>query len=91
MTDTTLATLRAFVAPRVRSERCELCSLMLPAEHEHVFDPKAARLRCACPACALLFSGASDGRPRRIDSFARRLTELELDDVTWQKLSLIHI
>ena len=88
MTDTTLATLRAFVAPRVRAERCELCSLSLPSEHEHVFDPKAARLRCACPACALLFSGASGDRPRRIDSFARRLTALELDDATWQKLGV---
>jgi hypothetical protein len=88
MTDTVLATLRAFVAPRPLVERCELCSAPLAKEHEHVFDPKETRLRCACGPCALLFSGTSGDRPRRVESFAKRLVGFELDDAIWQKLGV---
>jgi hypothetical protein len=88
MTDTTLSALRAFVAPRERIERCELCAAPIAGEHEHVFDPKAARLRCTCPACARLLSGTSGTALRRVDSFARRLDGLEIDDAAWAKLGV---
>ncbi|HEX6273539.1 MAG TPA: DUF5947 family protein [Polyangiaceae bacterium] len=88
MTDTTLLTLRAFAAPRERIERCELCAAPIATEHEHVFDPKAARLRCTCGACARLLPGASGTALRRVDSFARRIFDLELDDAVWEKLGV---
>ena len=88
MTEATLTLLRRFSAPRERVERCELCAAPLALAHDHVFDPKVARLRCACPPCALVLAGVDGDRPRRIDSFATRLGGLELDDVTWQRLGV---
>ena len=88
MTDATLAMLRDFAAPRERVERCELCAAPLALEHDHVFDPKVARLRCACPPCALVLAGVDGHGPRRLDSFATRLVELDLDEVTWQRLGV---
>lgn len=88
MTDGTLASLRAFAATRERPPRCELCSTPLSPNHEHVLEPQAARLLCACSACARTLAGTRADRPRRIESFVRRLSELELDDATWQKLGV---
>jgi hypothetical protein len=88
VTDVTLASLRAFAATRERPPRCELCSTPLLPNHEHVLEPRATRLLCACSACARTLAGARIDRPRRIESFARRLRELELDDATWQKLGV---
>jgi hypothetical protein len=35
--------------------RCELCGTLIGDEHRHLVDTVERRLRCSCPACALLF------------------------------------
>ncbi|PVZ11835.1 DUF5947 family protein [Actinomycetospora cinnamomea] len=61
-----VAGLRRFLAPRegrasAPAERCDLCAAEIPAEHPHLVHTGERSLRCACRACALLFSGRTDG------------------------------
>jgi len=37
------------------AERCELCATPLHATHDHLLDPHARGVFCACSACAILF------------------------------------
>jgi len=56
--------LRRFLAPRADPEpveRCELCAAEVPAEHPHLVHAGERTLRCACRACALLFTDREDG------------------------------
>jgi hypothetical protein len=46
------------------TEKCELCSTSVPAEHGHVADLESSTLVCACRACYLLFTQPSAGRGR---------------------------
>jgi len=88
VTDTALASLRAFAARRTITERCEFCAAPIPRDHDHVLHPKSSLLRCACPACAGFFARVSADRPRRIETFARRLLKFELDKLTWHRLGV---
>lgn len=36
-------------------EHCELCATPLHATHDHLLDPQARGVFCACSACAILF------------------------------------
>src|SRR5437016_839626 len=63
----TFATLTRFARkPVTKSERCELCSVELPGEHDHLIEPASRRLLCACQGCALLFEGAAKTKYRRV-------------------------
>src|SRR5208282_5909127 len=55
--DSAFAALRQFARKRAPVERCEMCSLGLPPEHEHLVEPLYRKLICACDACAILFEG----------------------------------
>jgi len=46
------------------TERCELCSAEVLAEHSHVADLESSTLVCACRACYLLFTQVNAGRGR---------------------------
>lgn len=37
------------------TERCELCATPLHSTHDHLLDPHARGVFCACSACAILF------------------------------------
>lgn len=37
------------------TERCELCATALHSTHDHLLDPHARGVFCACSACAVLF------------------------------------
>lgn len=50
--------------PAPETEKCELCSAGIPAEHGHVADLENASLVCACRACYLLFTQPAAGRGR---------------------------
>jgi hypothetical protein len=69
------------------SEACDMCAAQVGPEHEHVFDPAARELRCACPACASLFSSTA-GRWKRVARRKERIGELRLDDEAWNDLGL---
>jgi hypothetical protein len=68
--------------------KCEMCAVMVPAEHSHIADLTAASLLCACRACYLLFTQESAGRgryrsvpDRYLVDFGRVLTPAEWDQL----------
>ena len=71
------------------SERCDLCAAPLPAQHRHLVEVPARALRCACRACAVLFTD-TDGqaRYRLIPERRRRLPDLVLTDADWDELAI---
>lgn len=85
---TALASLRRFARPRAARERCDLCDLELADEHAHLVEVATRRLRCACDACAILFSSQAAGTYRRVPRDAWFLTDFRLSDVQWAELDL---
>ena len=80
--------LRRFARPRPPIERCDLCGLELGPEHDHLLEPAARRLVCACGACAVLFSGQADTRFKRVPRRVQRLEGFRLTDAQWEDLRL---
>lgn len=83
-----LASLRRFVRPPPARERCELCSAELAEDHAHLVELASRRLRCACEACAILFSNPAAPKFRRVPRDAWFLADFRLTDVEWQSLGL---
>jgi hypothetical protein len=83
-----LASLRRLVRPRPAREVCELCAAELAEDHAHLVEVASRRLRCACDACALLFSGQGAGKYRRVPRRAEILTDFRLSDAQWEGLNL---
>jgi hypothetical protein len=88
---TPLAVLRGFA--RVKTvgkpvEKCELCSLRLPAEHQHLVDRRTRRLICCCEPCGLLFSGGQSAMYRRVPRTIRSLPGFRLSDAQWENLQI---
>jgi hypothetical protein len=80
------STLRRFVRERAPKERCELCSLELAPEHQHLLEPTSRQLLCACDACAILFSGEAEQKYKRVPRRMRFLPEFHLTDANWDSL-----
>lgn len=90
MTNAVLARLRALVTG-VASEECGLCAQSIPSDHEHLLEPEARRVLCACPTCVALFAPEQRGQaPRylRVDRRVARVHELDFDDHTWAELGV---
>jgi hypothetical protein len=98
MTNAVLAKLRAFVAG-TPVEECELCAEAISVEHEHLLEPDARRVFCACGGCARLLAVGhhekhDDAQPQkgarylRVERRALRLTELDFGDAVWAELSV---
>jgi Family of unknown function (DUF5947) len=80
-------TLRQFARkPAQRVEHCELCSVAVRTEHQHLIDPLQRRLLCACEACALLFSGRADAKFKLVPRRARLLVDFRMSDAEWDGL-----
>jgi hypothetical protein len=82
------AALRGFIRPRPKVESCELCSLPIGSEHQHLIEVQSRRLVCSCDACAILFSGQQNGRYRRVPRRIENLTDFQLTDAQWENLHL---
>lgn len=90
MTNAVLAKLRAFVTG-ASIEECELCAGSIAHEHEHVLEPDARRVFCACKACAELFVQEQERQaPRylRVERRAARLPGMDIDDAIWSELGV---
>ena len=90
MTNAVLAKLRAFVTG-ASVEECELCAEAISVEHEHLLEPEARRVFCACAACASLFAQEQHrhgARYLRVDRRATRLHDVSFDDFTWSELGV---
>jgi hypothetical protein len=84
--DSAFAALRQFARKRTVVERCEMCSLELAAEHEHLVEPSNRKLICACAACAILFEGQSGTKYKRVPREVRFLQDFQLTDAQWDGL-----
>ncbi|RPJ50482.1 MAG: hypothetical protein EHM21_04875, partial [Chloroflexi bacterium] len=67
-------------------ERCDLCSIELPAEHQHLIDPQNRQILCACDACAILFSAQNGTKFKRIPKRYRVLADFQMSDADWDSL-----
>jgi hypothetical protein len=80
--------LRRFAPKSNPGERCDLCSLRIGKEHQHLLELGQQKIICACEACAVLFSNGGTSRFKRIPRRARRLDNFQLDDVDWESLRI---
>jgi hypothetical protein len=69
-------------------ERCELCRQKLGVVHEHLLDPHARKLVCACQACALLFSSTHAAKFKRVPRRVLFLTDFSITDAEWDALAV---
>jgi hypothetical protein len=90
MTNAVLAKLRAFVTGTSVDE-CELCAGAISVEHEHLLEPDARRVFCACGECATMFlqeQQRQGARYLRVERRSARLHEVNIDDVAWAELGV---
>ncbi len=83
-----LASLRNFVRKAPEAERCDLCSLALAEQHQHLLDPQTRRLLCACDPCAVLFNSSGETHYRRVPRDTRYLNNFNLSDGAWNSLAI---
>jgi hypothetical protein len=84
-----LAALRRFMRPpTTNKEACELCSAELGTEHQHLLDPAARQMICACDACAVLFAGNGATKYRRLPRRVETWPEFQLTDAQWDSLRI---
>lgn len=81
-----LAALRGLVRRRPAAERCELCSLELAPEHQHLLRPANGQLLCCCDACAILFSDRHGAGYQRVPRRIRVLADFHMTDAQWEAL-----
>jgi hypothetical protein len=86
--ESAFATLRQFARRQAIVERCELCHRELVPEHEHLVEPKARKLICACDACAILFEAQHGTRYKRVPRRVFFLRDFQLTDAQWDALRL---
>ncbi len=84
--DGAFAALQQFARKRRVVERCEMCSLELAPEHEHLVEPANRRLICGCEACAILFEGHSGTKFKRVPREVLFLRDFQLSDAHWDAL-----
>jgi hypothetical protein len=83
-----IAALRRFSRRRAApEEKCDLCSLGLMPEHQHLIDPVTRQIQCACDACAILFSDGS-GKYRRVPQRCEWWTDFAITDEQWEALGV---
>ncbi len=88
MPDSAFAALRQFARKRVNVEMCEMCSRELPSEHQHLLEPATRKLICACEACAILFSGGSNLKFKRVPRDVRFLKDFRMTEGQWDGLMI---
>lgn len=84
--ESAFAALRQFARKRPAVECCELCSSDLPVEHQHLIDPAARKLICACDPCSILFSNQSATKYKRVPRRIRFLPQFRMTEAQWDGL-----
>lgn len=80
--------LKAFIERPPALETCDLCSIPLREEHQHLVDPKSRRIVCSCDPCAILFCSDAQTKFRRIPRDPVMLTGFEIEDSLWNGLAI---
>ncbi len=78
--------LRGLIRQPKARDRCDLCGVGLVSEHQHLIDPKAHKLLCACTACALLFPSTGQTKYKRVPRRIRFLKNFQMTDAQWDGL-----
>jgi len=84
------STLRRFARQAQESRaqhHCELCSVPLPATHQHLLDLSNRQLVCSCQACTLLFSEQT-AKYQPIPWQAYTLPDFQMSDAEWNSLAI---
>jgi hypothetical protein len=87
-TNESFKNLRRFLQREELPDRCDLCSLQLPVEHPHLFDPLHRKVFCACAACMFLFSNGGETKYKRIPTRVERLSNFQMTDAQWDSLMI---
>ncbi|MDX1522284.1 MAG: DUF5947 family protein [Anaerolineae bacterium] len=84
------STLRRFARQAQKSRvhhRCELCSVALPAQHQHLLDLSSRTLVCGCQPCTMLFSEQTEKyRPIPRQTFS--LPGFQMSDAEWESFAI---
>jgi hypothetical protein len=80
--------LRGFIRRPAPLERCELCSTPLAPDHQHLLEPVARKLICACEACSILFDDRGQTKYKRVPRRVRFLPDFRLTDSQWDGLMM---
>ncbi|MCI0446337.1 DUF5947 family protein, partial [bacterium] len=78
--------LRQFIKEKEPLEKCDLCSVSLPPDHQHLIEPSVRRILCSCDACSILFSDQEASKFKRIPRDSRFLSQFRLTDAQWDEL-----
>jgi hypothetical protein len=65
-----------------------MCSAELAAGHQHLVEPSSRQMVCACEPCAILFSGQTDTKYKRVPRRIRALQDFRLTDGQWDSLMI---
>lgn len=65
-----------------------MCARELAGDHDHLLEPADRRLSCVCRACAVLFSGETGTRFRRVPKRVMMLADFRITDRQWDALRL---
>ena len=79
---------RAVAAHRPPEQHCELCSAVIPPQHNHLLEIAHRQIGCACEACAILFADQRAARYCRIPRRIVALPHFSLTDPQWESLHL---
>ncbi|MDT7689935.1 MAG: hypothetical protein QOE46_2694 [Acidobacteriota bacterium] len=65
-----------------------MCSAELAAEHPHLVEPASRQLSCACEPCAILFSGQTGTKYKRVSRRIVSLPDFRMDEGQWDSLMI---
>jgi hypothetical protein len=71
-----------------QEERCELCSVALAEDHQHLLDPKKREIVCTCDGCVILFCGQQGAHYLRVPRRIRSLVDFHMTDMQWESLMI---
>jgi hypothetical protein len=69
-----------------REERCDMCSMPIPADHRHLLHVEDRVIVCTCETCRALFAGEGSYRPT--GNRTLWLDGLELSDEHWASFGI---
>jgi hypothetical protein len=69
-------------------DTCETCGAPLDGMHEHLVDPAARALRCACDVCARVESSRAGASWARVPPRASKLDGFTWEDGAWDRLGI---
>ena len=81
--------LRGFSRRQPAKERCDLCGVALPPEHQHLLQRSDRRVVCGCNPCSILFSHRHQtAKFLRIPRSGAKLEDFQITDGEWNALRL---